>query len=322
MRYDGIMSRGGLIWLGLVGCFAPHPSAGVPCDPALANCPSGQTCTAQAGGYFCSDEGGGQSDASVADLDGAVDGPPDDIDGDGVVNAADNCPAESNPTQADEDADTLGDACDPCPPLAANTDGDGDGVGDACDPHPAVDGDELVLFEGFADGIPSAWVNQGGWIAAGGDARIVSNDGLVAYLGPPFAPAAHSTATVAFVPETLHNATANGFGVANPIAMAGAAGISCQMLTGTLGQTRGGLVNLATGGVFDTRDMTWAVNQAMIATFVRADAQYDCVVANTTTPNTATTAYTGTVNATQPILAIRSRSVTGRARWLMYVKSP
>ncbi len=96
-----------------------------------------------------------------------------DLDGDGMSNAADNCPTVFNPVrpmdtgaQPDADSDALGDACDPCP-LTANTsctvpdpdDHDGDGVlnwldncsaisnanqadldgddkGDACDPCP------------------------------------------------------------------------------------------------------------------------------------------------------------------------------------------
>ena len=43
-----------------------------------------------------------------------------DIDGDGVLNAADNCPAVATPTQADTDKDGQGDACD--------ADADGDGI--------------------------------------------------------------------------------------------------------------------------------------------------------------------------------------------------
>ncbi len=97
----------------------------------------------------------------------------DDLDGDGVPDAEDNCPSVFNPirpvdngVQADGDADGLGDACDPCP-LDPDTetctvngrdqdldtvpdeydncvavsnpyqaDADGDGKGDACDPCP------------------------------------------------------------------------------------------------------------------------------------------------------------------------------------------
>ncbi len=40
---------------------------------------------------------------------------PNDVDGDGVPTAQDNCPADFNPTQTDTDGDGLGDACDACP---------------------------------------------------------------------------------------------------------------------------------------------------------------------------------------------------------------
>jgi hypothetical protein len=47
-----------------------------------------------------------------------------DSDGDGAWDCLDNCPALSNPSQEDTDADGLGDDCDPC------TDRDGDGFGE------------------------------------------------------------------------------------------------------------------------------------------------------------------------------------------------
>ena len=71
-----------------------------------------------------------------------------DVDGDGVANEADNCPAVANADQADADADGLGDACDAdldgdevangpdnCPAVANadQLDADGDGIGAACD---------------------------------------------------------------------------------------------------------------------------------------------------------------------------------------------
>lgn len=40
---------------------------------------------------------------------------PDDLDGDSVVNAADNCPLIYNPAQSDRDLDGTGDDCDVCP---------------------------------------------------------------------------------------------------------------------------------------------------------------------------------------------------------------
>lgn len=84
-----------------------------------------------------------------------------DTDGDGISDAADNCPTVANADQADADNDGAGDACDTCPndadddadgdsvcgdvdncPSTANADQadtDGDGTGDACDDTPNGD---------------------------------------------------------------------------------------------------------------------------------------------------------------------------------------
>lgn len=51
---------------------------------------------------------------------------PIDNDNDGVVDGIDNCPGLANPTQADDDDDGPGNACDPTP---RGPDPDGDGVG-------------------------------------------------------------------------------------------------------------------------------------------------------------------------------------------------
>jgi hypothetical protein len=53
--------------------------------------------------------------------------PENDADGDGVSGEVDNCPLDSNASQADPDADGLGDACDECP-YDPDNDVDGDGV--------------------------------------------------------------------------------------------------------------------------------------------------------------------------------------------------
>jgi N-acetylneuraminic acid mutarotase len=63
--------------------------------------------------------------------------PPVD-DGDGIPDAADNCPQAFNPGQEDQEGDGVGDACDNCPstPNANQADFDHDLVGDGCDPCP------------------------------------------------------------------------------------------------------------------------------------------------------------------------------------------
>lgn len=65
---------------------------------------------------------------------------PADLDGDGLWDMDDNCPAVFNPDQTNSDADDLGDLCDNCP-LTTNPgqeDGDLDDVGDACDNCPGM----------------------------------------------------------------------------------------------------------------------------------------------------------------------------------------
>lgn len=61
--------------------------------------------------------------------------PQQDSDGDGVVDAQDNCINSPNADQADADGDGVGDACDNCVNVsnANQADADGDGIGDACD---------------------------------------------------------------------------------------------------------------------------------------------------------------------------------------------
>ncbi len=98
----------------------------------------------------------GTQNVTVEDPEGICICPNDpdrDIDGDEICGDVDNCPAVSNPDQADNDLDNLGDACDPdddndgltdeqeavagTDPF--NSDSDGDTVGDASDVCPLED---------------------------------------------------------------------------------------------------------------------------------------------------------------------------------------
>ena len=66
-----------------------------------------------------------------------------DTDGDGVINAIDNCPSVSNANQANWDGDALGDVCD---------DSDGDGLMDSADNCKAVSNPTQANFDGDALG--------------------------------------------------------------------------------------------------------------------------------------------------------------------------
>lgn len=120
--------------------------------------------------------------------DGAAalpDANPDDLDGDGILNAADNCPHRINVDQHDEDGDLVGDACDNCPTITnvdqrdtteANTrDQFPDGIGDACDLRPGLSGDELARLFVFSDPAQaSAWTGSG-WTITGDAAQVAGN---------------------------------------------------------------------------------------------------------------------------------------------------
>lgn len=99
----------------------------------------------------------------------------EDIDSDGLVNEMDYCNAGAG-GQYDEDRDLIGDDCDKCPIAAppANPDPDGDEVDAPCDPDSREPGDQIVVFEGFRNGIPSTWTKTGTWEQRGGDALATS----------------------------------------------------------------------------------------------------------------------------------------------------
>ncbi|MEO8553674.1 MAG: thrombospondin type 3 repeat-containing protein, partial [Kofleriaceae bacterium] len=100
---------------------------------------------------------------------------PNDLDGDHIANADDNCPHASNADQHDEDGDGIGDGCDNCPALANPNQADTteellmqfpDGVGDACDPQTALGGNDLAAFYAFASAEDANGFTGDGWTIA------------------------------------------------------------------------------------------------------------------------------------------------------------
>ncbi|HMP74674.1 MAG TPA: thrombospondin type 3 repeat-containing protein [Kiritimatiellia bacterium] len=76
-----------------------------------------------------------------------------DLDGDGVADDVDNCPAVYNPDQLNSDGDAFGDACDNCPFVTnpSQSDTDGDGWGDACDTCPGYT--NITNYDADGDGL-------------------------------------------------------------------------------------------------------------------------------------------------------------------------
>jgi hypothetical protein len=138
----------------------------------------GGSCGFQAAGLATDASQGGSGSGHDARVDGTADARADavdadlDTDGDGILDAVDNCPMIANHDQRNWDHDAFGDACDLCPHIntAENTDGDGDGVGDACDPHPNTAGDSRALWLGFydADDLADLTAFGGTWGISGG----------------------------------------------------------------------------------------------------------------------------------------------------------
>lgn len=105
-----------------------------------------------------------------------------DTDGDGIVNADDNCPTVQNPDQVDTDSDSVGDACDNCLAVA-NPDqlnNDTDSLGNACDNCADVDNPDQVDTDG--DGVGDACCCQGYAGNVDGDAQDSMNIQDLTYL--------------------------------------------------------------------------------------------------------------------------------------------
>ena len=137
-----------------------------------------------------------------------------DSDADALPDDEDNCPASPNPTQADIDADGIGDECDPdmdgddipnfidnCPytPNPEQEDSDGDGTGDACDedfdsdlvpPHEAF----FVTFEdvpvaNLSASTPSVFDDGGrSWVFLNAAVKDTASDRKIGAHSARFAP--------------------------------------------------------------------------------------------------------------------------------------
>lgn len=316
----------------VAGCYSPHVEPGAPCSPTAPACPDGELCIGDGtGAHYCMIVGELPVNDGAVDslpLDAAPDAPSADRDGDGVPNATDNCPDVANADQADEDADTLGDVCDPCPPSTTNTDTDNDGVGDDCDPHPQVAGDHIAVFEGF-NTMPTGWSYTGTWSVSGGSLQVSAADGTYLNARRPGVSAHESVAAGLRVLSTtgtnyrpagvFDNATFNG----NTTTYAT---LCAFMITsagdGTPNTPLLDLYRNPAASALDRSSLAWTTGQELVVVMGRNDTQYGCFGYDYATNGSTTVSGVETTDNGVATVGLHAGGDSVRFRWFMIVTSP
>lgn len=313
------MARGSSLLTALVvfgACYDPHPPIGARCDE-MHPCPSGQACI------------GGTCDGAI---DAAVpgDGPlppdasgPNDLDGDGIANMADNCPNAANANQGNEDGDPLGDACDPCPIDAASppSDPDSDGVSDSCDPRPSMGGDTIALFEGFHAGVPASWQVVGNAMQMGDDAVMVGVGNNRGALVPPIVAPTNGVITAKATIANILGNTDAALAVVLPYDPARDDGIFCELYAPNSGSSSGRRLDIWDSMAQLERGSTaysWQVSTAYTMSLRRTGTSYGC----TSTPGNQVNGSSNESTQATNKVAVFTYSVTAHVAWVMVVTSP
>ena len=245
-----------------------------------------------------------------------------DVDGDGIPNAKDFC--EHAPGGAhDEDSDGIGDDCDPCPIAKppATPDPDGDAVDSPCDPDPHTAGDQILLFDGFGDGLGSGWTatTPASWTVVGGE-LIVSNIPTQDYLRANVTEAQHMAIEASFRVDKLETgATTHLVAVhAHDPRPAGVASLECGVVHADSGT--GDVVDLETNQSISSSP---AVGSAFDSAALYQAAAYDsgnsvgCTVIG---DGRALGAVQAPVTPDAlPSIALTARAVTARFQWVLVV---
>jgi len=250
-----------------------------------------------------------------------------DRDGDGVADAADNCPDTANPDQHDEDADGLGDLCDPCPPSTNNADGDNDGVGDDCDPNPTTGGDAIAVFEGFGSGIPTSWTKVGTWTAANDDVSVATASGVTAALRRGSV-TDHESVVVGVKVTATAGTGYRHVGVEDELGMATGFSVHCSSMITSTGDASPNMpfvqlfeypADTELGrGAFPT-----TVDDELVVAETRAGTAFSCDGYDFTASTSGHAMATdSTVGALAPQAGIRVTSASAAFHWFMIVTSP
>lgn len=250
-----------------------------------------------------------------------------DRDGDGVMDPADNCPDDFNPDQGNEDTDLLGDPCDPCPVDTNNADGDSDGVGDMCDPFPNLPGDQLALFEGFHNGMPSGWMVNGTWTAAGDSVLAAPGVNGFADVYIP-SPSAHETVSVGGVMTSALGTDYRTFGVqenAEP-ATNGFAIVGALLITAASDAVPNtamvDLFKLPSQAALKRTSYAWSVGDELRLWLTRRDSAYVLLGEDITAGTSKVVMGSDGTTTANPHLGFHVYSASARFEWLMVVTSP
>jgi hypothetical protein len=309
------MLRPGVLGLMLAGCFAPQPASGIPCaDPAAAaRCPEGLVCITRDGVETC------EQDGTLPDpIDALPDVPSDDVDGDGVINASDNCIQNANPDQSDEDGDEIGDVCDPCPISGNHGDTDGDGVPNDCDPS-VMHQDQIALFVSFASGLPAGWTAENA-TASNGFAVLVAPGGGGAYLGLPAPNASFIAVWSDATFDSFVGTHTAGLGVMDRREPGTDHAIACQLVSAAMGTTpKLRLYDSNAPATLGEADHAFTVGTRSILRITReVSGQHRC---SASSPST-TTLGTSTFMPQGGQIGLRVRSGTARFRWILVITRP
>ena len=250
-------------------------------------------------------------------LDAVV--PDDDLDGDLVDDAVDNCPGMANADQANEDGDPFGDLCDPCPPIAdpiAFADQDADGVADACDPRPGLAGDKIAVFAGFASAPTGAEID-GTWAFTNGQAIVTSSLNEVSAVTWAISGRAETARTFVTIDALFGTSVARPVGVVHEFAVATADGLMC-----VFGVNPSNLQVVAIADNRTTAALAASPTSAMVGSsrgFAsrRTNTDYQC-----TDTLGASLAASSTLASTPNRAGLFARSVSARFDWAMVVTSP
>jgi hypothetical protein len=304
--------------LALAACYSPHADTGSPCTPSAPACPTAQICVTTGSGSFC--------ETSAQPVDAAVsDAPPDaestDRDGDGITNDADNCPDVANADQHDEDGDSLGDVCDPCPPSDDNTDDDDDGVANDCDPNPEMPGERILMFEGFADGVPMGWTTNGPmWMASEDDAVVTSSGAIATATFPALG---DHEAVVAGLSITSITGTGYREAGVQDNGGGGHADVCAVMVTGASDTTPNesllDLFLVPSGTALDRSGLGWDVGDDLVVGMSRTGTGYDCDGYDFVSMQEAEVLGTDTTITPNPRAGLRVVSATARYHWVLVI---